>query len=149
MGAGRTCRELGRGGLAAVLLATIAAISPSAGAAPRNSAAIAQGRADALGICAVCHVVAANQRDAPFLRQPTPSFQAIANDPKWTFKTLSRFLATTHWDENTTPMKMSHYPLPDHEMDDVVLYILSLRAQPAPAGVQAPSPPPAGAARDH
>lgn len=88
-------REIAMTMIAAAPLAAMPMISPLEGAArpAHDSAALDRGRNDALDICAICHVVAPNQRDAPLLQQPTPSFQTIANDPKWTYKPPRHFLA--------------------------------------------------------
>lgn len=128
----------------AVSLVALAATSPLAAVAQttHETAAVSRGREVALDICAICHVVAPNQKDAPVLRQPTPSFEDIANRPNTTYGSLRHFVATTHWDHNTTPMTMDNFVLPDHEMDDIILYILSLRKHPpVPGADKAPQAP--------
>jgi len=111
--------------------AVLALWSPSAPGqpAPGGAAAVDRGRSLALDICAICHVVAADQRDAPVLKHPTPTFQQIAANPKMSATFLRRFLKTTHWNENTTPMTMPHYDFTARQIDDVTAYILSLRGQ--------------------
>ncbi len=113
----------------AVLAAAVSA-APLAARPTPHAAALARGRADSLEVCAVCHVVAPDQASQPVLTHPAPSFESIANDPKTTAASLRKFLAISHWDRRTRPMKMDRYVLPDHEMDDVISYILSLRHGP-------------------
>jgi len=124
---------------AGALAALMAAASLAAGAQPAHeSRAVNRGREVALDICSICHVVAPNQQEEPMLREPTPSFEEIANRPDATYKSLRRFVATTHWDRHTTPMTMDNFVLPGHDMDDVILYILSLRKPPAEAAKARP-----------
>jgi len=113
------------------VIALMALWSPAAPGQPASAdTAIDRGRSLALDICAICHVVAPNQRDAPLIKHPTPTFQEVAADPKTNAPFLRRFLKTTHWDENTTPMTMPHYAFTTRQIDDVTAYILSLRGQP-------------------
>jgi len=81
----------------------------------------------ALRQCSLCHVVSADPRYRPSLRQATPSFEAIANQPGTTAKSLRKFITTTHWDDKTIPMTMPDQALLGSEPEDVVAYILSLR----------------------
>jgi len=123
--------------IATISLAAVAwSLSLSTMAQQRNeSQAVSNGRDLAFEVCAICHVVAPNQRDAPLIQQPTPSFEDIANDPKATAKFLRRFMATTHGEENTTPITMPHFDLSNRQWDDVIDYILSLRKQPPHSGL--------------
>ncbi|HXQ12282.1 MAG TPA: c-type cytochrome [Caulobacteraceae bacterium] len=81
----------------------------------------------ALRRCSICHVVTADPRYRPALNPPGPSFQTIAADPQTTAESLRRFIATTHWDEQTTPMTMPAQNLRSDEIDSVVSYILNKR----------------------
>jgi mono/diheme cytochrome c family protein len=116
-------------------LLTLVALAPAlaAGAAEPGgeAAAVAAGRDIAMNTCAWCHTVGPGQEIAPSLRQPTPSFAAIANGPKASRAYLTGFIRTTHWDEKTTPMTMpgDMLNLSDRQADEVVSYILSLRTR--------------------
>ncbi len=118
------------GALALALLLASAWCAPAA-SQPEHSP-IGRGKALALELCSICHVVASNQRDPPLIKQATPKFQDVADDPKTSAKSLKHFLATTHWDQNTVPMTMPNYNLTSRQINDVVAYILSLRGQPQP-----------------
>ncbi|HTX50623.1 MAG TPA: c-type cytochrome [Caulobacteraceae bacterium] len=124
------------------LVVPIVLWSPAApGQVASGETAVDRGRSLALDICAICHVVASNQRDAPLIKHPTPTFQEVAADPKTNAQFLRRFLKTTHWDENTAPMTMPHYDFTSRQIDDVTAYILSLRGQPpfpTPKGEESP-----------
>jgi mono/diheme cytochrome c family protein len=114
-------------------LLTLVALVPAASQAAEadNPAAVAAGRDIAMNTCAWCHTVGPGQEIKPSLKQPTPSFEAIANGPKASRADLSRFIRTTHWDEKTTPMTMpgDMLNLSDRQADEVVSYILSLRTR--------------------
>lgn len=104
---------------------------------PTRTAAVREGEHVALVVCAYCHVVPADLPAQPFLNQPTPSFQEIADDPKTTAKSLRRIITTAHWDVYTLPMTMPDPQLLDEQYDDVVAYILSLRRNPQAAPTRA------------
>jgi mono/diheme cytochrome c family protein len=103
--------------------------------APRPQT-VREGKEQALELCSYCHVVAPDQLVAPTLSEPTPSFVAIANDPKTNAVSLQRFVTTTHWDSRTFPMTMPRPFLLQEQTDRIVSYILSLRSGPP-----APAPP--------
>lgn len=102
-----------------------------------------EGENVALVVCANCHVVPANLPAQPLLRQPTRSFQDIADDPKTTARALRRYITTRHWDPYTLPMTMPDPELLDSQYDDVVAYILSLRRR---GRATTPPTPPAASA---
>jgi len=77
--------------------------------------------------CAACHIVAPDQQSAPILKQPTPSFSDIANRPTTSTDSLRKFLAKTHWDMQTIPMRMPEPLLTQEQVAAVSRYILSLR----------------------
>jgi mono/diheme cytochrome c family protein len=85
-----------------------------------------QGHAFALLVCAACHVVASDQKAPPILRNPGPSFDAIANKPATTTESLRIFISTTHA-EIATATGMPNPQLVDYQIAEVVTYILSLR----------------------
>jgi len=86
-----------------------------------------QGEKIAQQICSACHVVAKDQEFSPILDPPAPSFQEIANRPGTNAATIRRFVATTHWDTKTLPMRMPSPMLLDQQIDAVTKYLLSLR----------------------
>jgi mono/diheme cytochrome c family protein len=77
------------------------------------------GRVLALRSCSSCHVVAARQ--AQPATDAVPTFAAIARDPAVTETSLRVFLRTPH-------ARMPDFILSRTETDDVISYILSLRA---------------------
>ncbi len=77
------------------------------------------GRVLALKSCSSCHVVAARQ--APPSTDAVPTFAAIARDPAVTQTSLRVFLQSPH-------ARMPDFILSRSEADDVISYILSLRA---------------------
>jgi mono/diheme cytochrome c family protein len=81
----------------------------------------------AMQVCATCHVVAKDQKTVPALKEPVPSFPAIAAKPTTTAQTLHTFIETTHWDRTTFPMQMPRMAMSPEQVDAVVCYILSLR----------------------
>jgi cytochrome c2 len=106
-----------------LLVATL--ISASVRALSEEATA-SQGQHFALLACAPCHVVATNQEAPPILRNPGPSFVAIANRPETTADSLSAFLSTTHA-KIATPTGMPNPRLAEYQMVEVISYILSLR----------------------
>lgn len=89
---------------------------------------IASGRAFALKVCWVCHVVAKDQTELPVLSKPAPSFLDIAQRPDLTAEALRKFLST----HNETMGKGGQMPNPrlvDYQIDEVVAYIVSLRSK--------------------
>jgi mono/diheme cytochrome c family protein len=76
------------------------------------------GRALAQRICADCHAVLRGQARSP--RAGAPTFEAIARVPRMTAAALTVALRTSH---RTMPNIM----LEQHELDDVVAYVLSLK----------------------
>lgn len=81
----------------------------------------------ALQVCATCHVVAKDQKAAPVLKEPAPSFVQIAGNPGTSARSLRTFIETTHWDGATFPMQMPRLKLSPEQVDAVTCYILSLR----------------------
>ena len=124
-----------------LILAGLAATASTfaAVASPANGLTAKEGELVARRTCSYCHVVADDQTTPPMLRQPTPSFRQIANDPQTTAESLKKFITTTHWDLRTLPMTMPNPMLLNDEYDQVVAYVLSLRTLPV---ATAPSPRP-------
>ena len=85
------------------------------------------GRTLALKVCDTCHIVAPDQQMAPFLKQPAPSFAAIANRPSTSAQSLRTFLAGVHANLGTTAVGMPNPRLTDQQTENVIAYLLSLR----------------------
>jgi mono/diheme cytochrome c family protein len=93
-----------------------------------DEATLAKGRAFALLVCSACHVVASDQQFSPILRDPGPTFDAIANRPTTTSESLRTFLSTTHTTIGA-PYGMPNPQLADYQINEVTSYILSLRSR--------------------
>ena len=104
-----------------------AATAPAASGTP-HVANLRAGREVADKICAACHVVASDQKQAPVSKPPAPSFEQIARGPKGDDWTLRTFLASTH-SSISHPDAMPNPQLSDDQIRDVTAYILSLREQ--------------------
>ena len=92
-----------------------------------------EGHRLALKICTACHVVAADQENAPTLRKPAPSFEAIAKKPGVTADWVRNFLLTIHRTfANGT--EMPNPQLTDDQAADIAAYIAGL--QPAKQGAK-------------
>ena len=119
--------------LLAIAATLIAALADGARAQQHPAAGDPQeGHRLALKICSFCHVAASDQPFPPTLRNPGPSFQAIADRPSTTAVWLRNFLLTTH----TTiaePATMPNPDLADDQVTNIVAYLLSLRSSASPA----------------
>jgi len=81
------------------------------------------GRAFAMQVCALCHIVAAGQLTPPRFTTGAPSFRSIANLPSTTALSLQVFLLSPH-------PTMPNLVLTGSEAADVIAYILSLKRKP-------------------
>ena len=97
-----------------------------AGTVCAESDLVSRGRNFAELVCSACHVVSTNKSDVPILRNPGPSFAAIAARTSTTDATLRAYLVTTHPDMGPTG-RMPNPRLVDYEIDEVIAYILNLR----------------------
>jgi mono/diheme cytochrome c family protein len=93
------------------------------------SAQVRRGESVAQLQCSACHVVAEKQKYPPFLEDPPPSFQSIANRPQVSAAELRHFVATTHWDEKAVPITMPNPGLTKSDIAAVIHYILSLKGR--------------------
>jgi mono/diheme cytochrome c family protein len=91
-----------------------------------RGADIVAGRQLALKFCASCHVVTADQREAPVMTPPTRSFEEIAQQPKTDAFFLQGFLSSTQ-SNVSHPAAMPNPQLTANQIRDLVAYILSLR----------------------
>jgi mono/diheme cytochrome c family protein len=82
----------------------------------------------AVKICSACHVVAPDQDFPPLLRNPAPSFKAIANRKGTTTASLQKFIETTHAGI-ATPANMPNPMLTEDQAQDIASYIVSLRSR--------------------
>lgn len=101
---------------------TCCAVTPS-----RAEDEISAGRAFALRVCSACHVVAENQRFAPILKPPAPSFFVIARRADLSEGFLREFLSVPHGNKGKSS-KMPNPQLVQYQIDEVVAYLLSLKS---------------------
>jgi cytochrome c len=102
--------------IASVLACTLATSLAATGAsadATRGKALVQQG-------CASCHAVEPGQQSP---NPKAPTFSAIAGEPSTTAYGLHVFLQTTH-------ATMPNFVINPDDIDDIVSYILSLKAKP-------------------
>ncbi|MGE5201073.1 MAG: cytochrome c [Acidobacteriota bacterium] len=110
---------------ALMALAALLCWLPVAAASAQGSAILGNpraGRAFALQVCALCHVVAPGQLTPPRLAT-APSFRSIANLPSTTSLSLQVFLVSPH-------PSMPNLVLSAEESANVIAYILSLKRRP-------------------
>ena len=81
-----------------------------------------QGLAYARQICAECHVVEESNELSP-PSPDAPSFEEVANTPGMNVRALIVWLQSPH-------PTMPHLMIPADETDNIVAYIMSLRAVP-------------------
>jgi mono/diheme cytochrome c family protein len=117
--------------------AWLAIVSAFASSAPlvavaETGANLSEGHRLGLKICAACHVVAPDQEIPPVLRNPAPSFQAIAGKPGITAASLQHFILTTHA-AFTNPEGMPNPQLTEDQAADIASYIVNLRSKPPAA----------------
>ena len=96
-----------------VLTLPLAAMAQSAGGNPQA------GRRTAATLCVPCHQIDTTRRDGP------PSFRDVASMPSTTALSLKVFLRSNH-------NEMPDLIIPGSEIDDLIGYILSLKAPLAP-----------------
>ena len=101
---------------------------------PSQDALLQRGERIAQMACSSCHIVAHPQQFPPFTKLPAPSFFEIAAKPQVTPRSLRQFIASTHWDGLSPPVRMPNPGLTPAQIDAVVKYILSLRAAVPPPG---------------
>jgi mono/diheme cytochrome c family protein len=104
-----------RAGLAALTLLLVGV----AGAAAQESGDARAGRAVATALCLPCHAIDGASRNPT--RVP-PDLGAVADMPSQTALSLRVFLQTPHGN-------MPRYQLTATETDDVIAYVLSLKAR--------------------
>lgn len=95
------------------------------GSAPAQSDLVSTGRDFAELVCGSCHVVS-DKYKVPILRNPGPSFAAIAARTSTTDASLRDYLQSAHREMGRSG-RMPNPRLQDYEIDEVVAYILSLR----------------------
>lgn len=107
-------------------LAVACGVAATAQAQEAKSNLVAAGHALAIQVCAACHVVENDQKSAPIMKPPAPSFSAIAQRNDQSEVTLRKFLSTLHRNIGRTG-KMPNWLLADFQIDEIVAYILSLK----------------------
>lgn len=80
---------------------------------------IEAGHAYAKKVCAECHAVERGEKDSPYL--DLPSFQTVADSPGITERALAVWLQNPH-------PNMPNFILPQADMDNVIVYIMSLKS---------------------
>ena len=87
---------------------------------------IAKGRAFAQNVCSACHIVTNEAGETPVLRQPGPSFSAIAKRQEFSSAWLRGFLKSNH--SQLGPREAMPNPtLADYQIDELVAYFASLK----------------------
>jgi cytochrome c len=124
---GKPMRSMILGG--AVMIALNVSIPETALEAPRLIAVdpVESGHRLAMNLCSTCHDVSPDQEFPPALINPAPGFATIANRPGTSGESLRKFLATTHGDMASLPIKMPDLMLTDTQKEVAIAYILSLR----------------------
>ena len=107
-----------------LLLALLAAPQPAAGLDAQQAA---DGRGIALKVCAICHVVAADQAVPPTMKPPAPPFAEIVARPNVTEAFLRDFLMHPHG-EARAMSAMPGFLMPGREADAVIAYLMSLKS---------------------
>jgi len=91
----------------------------------QNTEDVQKGHDLAIGICAICHVVAPDQPHPPIMRPPAPSFASIVQQKTFDAESLAHFMKTTHWGLHN-PKGMPNSDLMDYQIKEIVAYLLSL-----------------------
>ena len=107
-------------------LAVACSVTANAEAQEAKSNLVAAGHDLALQVCAACHVVENDQKSAPIMNPPAPSFSAIAQRYDQSEASLRKFLSSLHRNLGRTG-KMPNWLLADFQIDEIVAYILSLK----------------------
>ena len=106
--------------------AVFALVSAPALAEEISPQQIAKGRAFAQNVCSACHIVTGEAGETPVLRQPGPSFLAIAKRPEFSTVWLRGFLKSNH--SQLGPREAMPNPaLADYQIDELVAYFSSLK----------------------
>ena len=113
----------------AAFLPCLLAGFPSARA--QEAQEVAEGRAIAVKVCAICHVAAQDQTQAPQLNPPAPPFAEIAARPNVTEAFLRDFLMKPHGEARSLSA-MPGFLVPGPRADAVIVYLMSLRPRPRP-----------------
>jgi len=101
-------------------------VSIAAWADQPSARQIAAGRAFAKRVCAACHVVTGEPGETPLLKQPAPSFPAIAQRPNFSSDALREFLSSNH--SRVGPHEAMPNPaLLGYQIDELIAYFGSLK----------------------
>jgi mono/diheme cytochrome c family protein len=111
-----------RSGLPLSLAVALVGIARALG----QEAKIAHGRAFALRLCAICHVVADDQAVPPTLSPPAPSFTEIAARSNVTEGFLREFLTKPHGQARALST-MPGFLMPSYQADAAIAYLMSLK----------------------
>lgn len=108
-----------------VLAIVCAACAPAYAQEPAADA-IRSGHDFALKVCAACHVVASDQKGAPILKHPAPSFAEIVKRKDFSEQSLRKLLSAPHGGLGRHG-KMPNPMLVDYQIDEIAAYMLSLK----------------------
>jgi mono/diheme cytochrome c family protein len=112
---------------AMLLLALSAGFAQGALAETPAADPVAAGRNFAHRVCGACHVVAQQRDELPVLAPPGPSFAVLVQRPHLTEAALREFLGNNHRDLGPTGA-MPNPRLADYQIDEIVAFMMSLRA---------------------
>jgi mono/diheme cytochrome c family protein len=112
--------------LTLVLALLTSGLAASAQAQEAKGNLVTAGHDFALQNCAPCHVVANDQKSAPMLNPPAPSFSEIAQRSELSEASLRKFLITLHRNIGRNG-KMPNWLLAGFHIDKIVAYLLSLK----------------------
>jgi|APFre7841882630_1041343.scaffolds.fasta_scaffold44399_2 mono/diheme cytochrome c family protein len=87
---------------------------------------VAAGHDFALKVCAACHVVSQDQKSAPILKPPAPSFSELIRRQGLTEASLRKFLSSPHGNVDRRS-KMPNPQLADFQIDKIVAFMLNLK----------------------
>ena len=112
---------------AIVAVALFASLASAAQAAMPSGDQVEAGRKFARMVCGACHVVTGQRDEIPVRRPPGPGFIALAQRPSLTEQWLREFLGSNH--RNLGPAEAMPNPrLADYQIDEIVAYIMTLKA---------------------
>jgi hypothetical protein len=116
-------RKTTAGMIGGIVLVLMSAPAPAEEFSPRQ---IAKGHDFAQNVRSACHVVTGEAGETPVLRQPGPSFSAIAKRPEFSTAWLRGFLKSNH--SQLGPREAMPNPtLVDYQIDELVAYFSSLK----------------------
>lgn len=114
-----------RSGLLAWVIVS-ATVTPALAEDPSDDK-VAAGRRFAEMVCGACHAVTPQGHDIPILSPPASNFTTLARRPDLTDRSLREFLNSNHRNIGRAEA-MPNPRLADYQIEEVVAYIMSLKA---------------------